>query len=144
MLTLDLKWVPTRLEVHAGMWGLGLEIDATEAGQSGSPVLNDEGRAVGVVVIGSETIQHCVLWEFGTNSVQLRERKSGYLASMRHQMKHLDFLSFLLESRRSVIQNHSPRPLFLAQTQQFGGRIAASHAYLAPESVAIFYALAKT
>jgi len=49
-----------------------------------------------------ETIQHCVLWEFGTNSVQLRERKSGSLASMRHQMKHLDFLSFLLESKRSV------------------------------------------
>jgi hypothetical protein len=49
-----------------------------------------------------ETIQHCVLWEFGTNSVQLRERKSGSLASMRHQMKHLDFLSFLLESKRSI------------------------------------------
>jgi hypothetical protein len=43
-----------------------------------------------------------VVWEFGTNSVQLRERKSGSLASKRHQMKHLDFLSLLLESRRSV------------------------------------------
>jgi hypothetical protein len=43
--------------------------------------------------------QHCVVWEFGTNSVQLRERKNGSLAPSRHQMKHLDFLSFLLESR---------------------------------------------
>ena len=50
-----------------------------------------------------------MLWELGTNSVQLRERKNGSLAPKRHQMKHLDFLSFLLESRRSVVENHSPR-----------------------------------
>jgi hypothetical protein len=57
-----------------------------------------------------ETIQHCALWEFGTNSVQLRERKSGSLASMRHQMKHLDFLILLLESRRSIaVSNPSKR-----------------------------------
>ena len=31
----------------------------------------------------------------------------------RHQMKHLDFLILLLESRRSVVQKHSPLPLFL-------------------------------
>ena len=52
-----------------------------------------------------------MLWEFGTNSVQLRERKNGFLIPKRHRMKHLDFLSFLLESRRSVIQNHLHRPL---------------------------------
>jgi hypothetical protein len=49
-----------------------------------------------------------MLWEFGTNSVQLRERKNDFLVPKRHWMKHLDFLSFLLESRRSVVQNHSP------------------------------------
>ena len=43
-----------------------------------------------------------MLREFGTNSVQLRERKNGSLAPKRHQMKHLDFLILLLESRRSV------------------------------------------
>jgi hypothetical protein len=43
-----------------------------------------------------------MLWEFGTNSVQLRERKNGFLVPKRHWMKHLDFLSFLLESRRSM------------------------------------------
>ena len=43
-----------------------------------------------------ETIQHCVLWEFGTNSVQLRERKNGPLAPKRHQMKHLDFFDFVV------------------------------------------------
>jgi len=47
--------------------------------------------------------------EFGTNSVQLRERKNGFLASKRQQMKHLDFL-ILLESRRSVVQK--PRQAF--------------------------------
>jgi len=40
--------------------------------------------------------------EFGTNSVQLRERKNGSLAPKRHQMKHLDFLILLLESRQSM------------------------------------------
>src|SRR5260370_30383650 len=60
-----------------------------------------------------ETIQHCVLWEFGTNSVQLRERKSGSLASMRHQMKHLDFLSSLLESRRSSPSSYRGSRWFL-------------------------------
>jgi hypothetical protein len=50
-----------------------------------------------------------VHWEFGTNSVQLRERKNGFLVPKRHCMKHLDFLSFLLESRRSVFQKHSPK-----------------------------------
>ena len=39
-----------------------------------------------------------MLWEFGTNSVQLRERKNGFLVPKRHRMKHLDFLSFLLEA----------------------------------------------
>jgi hypothetical protein len=42
-----------------------------------------------------------MLWEFGTNSVQLRERKNGFLVPKRHWMKHLDFLSFLLESKQS-------------------------------------------
>ena len=56
-----------------------------------------------------------MLWEFGTNSVQLRERKNGFLVPKRHRMKHLDYLSFLLESRRSVVQNHSPRPPFLGR-----------------------------
>ena len=41
-----------------------------------------------------------MLSEFGTNSVQLRERKNGFLVPKRHWM-HLDFLSFLLESRGS-------------------------------------------
>lgn len=26
-----------------------------------------------------KTTQHCMLWEFGTNSVQLRERRNGYV-----------------------------------------------------------------
>ena len=55
-----------------------------------------------------ETTQYCVLrMEFGTNSVQLRERKNGSLAPKRHQMKHLDFLILLLESRRSSPSSYS-------------------------------------
>jgi len=48
-----------------------------------------------------KTTQHCALWEFGTTSGQLRERKNGFLAPKRYQMKQLDFLILLLESRRS-------------------------------------------
>jgi len=47
-----------------------------------------------------------MLWEFGTTSVQLRERKSGFLVPKRHKMKHLDFLSFLLESRPFLTAVH--------------------------------------
>jgi hypothetical protein len=50
---------------------------------------------------------YSVFWEFGTNSVQLRERKNGPLVPKRRQMKHLDFLILLLESRRSVVENRS-------------------------------------
>jgi hypothetical protein len=54
--------------------------------------------------------------EFGTTSVQLRERKNGLLVPKRHKMKHLDFLILLLESRRSVVQNPS-RPSALGDSQ---------------------------
>ena len=50
----------------------------------------------------SPSWQYSAHWEFGTNSVQLRERKNGPLVPKRHQMKHLDFLIFLLESRHSM------------------------------------------
>src|SRR5262249_12258610 len=56
VLALDGKWITTRLDVFPGFRGSFLEIDATVAGQSGSPILNSTGRAVGVVVIGCETI----------------------------------------------------------------------------------------
>ena len=55
---------------------------------------------------------------FGTTSVQLRERKNGFLAPKRHQMKHLDFLISLFGTRRSVVQIHSPRPLFFKPIKQ--------------------------
>jgi hypothetical protein len=40
--------------------------------------------------------------EFGTNWIRLRERKNGPLVPKRHQMKHLDFLILLLESKQSI------------------------------------------
>ena len=52
---------------------------------------------------GKQHSSVCSGWmEFGTNSVQLRERKNGFLVPKRHWMKHLDFLSFWLESRQSM------------------------------------------
>src|SRR6516225_981634 len=59
------------------------------------------------------------LTSFGTTSVQLRERKNGLPAPKRHQMKHLDFLIAFFGTRRSVVQIHSPRPLFLSFPQSF-------------------------
>ena len=52
--------------------------------------------------MGNNTVLMCSGFEFVTNSVQLRERKNGSLAPKRHQMKHLDFLILLLESRQSM------------------------------------------
>jgi hypothetical protein len=53
VLSLDGRWVPTTLGLS--LEKTALSIDSTETGMSGSPILNDLGRAVGVVVVGSET-----------------------------------------------------------------------------------------
>ncbi len=56
VLSLDGKWVPSRLEIIG--WGASpLEIDPTEPGQSGSPILNGAGEAVGLISFGHETIE---------------------------------------------------------------------------------------
>jgi len=51
-LSLDGKWTSIRLESRAWTY---LEIDPTEFGQSGSPILNEHGEAVGVVSAGTES-----------------------------------------------------------------------------------------
>jgi hypothetical protein len=56
VLSLDGHWIRTTLEVFSGPNGIVLKIGPTEPGMSGSPVLGDGGRAVGVVAIGSETV----------------------------------------------------------------------------------------
>jgi hypothetical protein len=48
------QWVRTALKIFKGIGGTSLETGPTESGMSGSPILNDAGRAVGVVSIGSE------------------------------------------------------------------------------------------
>jgi hypothetical protein len=52
ILGLGGQWDPTQITVHESMYGIGLSTGPTEGGMSGSPILNDEGHAVGVVVIG--------------------------------------------------------------------------------------------
>jgi hypothetical protein len=56
MLSLDGHWVPTPLTVYSTLFGVALCTGPTEGGMSGSPILNDAGLAVGVVVIGEETV----------------------------------------------------------------------------------------
>jgi hypothetical protein len=57
VLALDSHWVRTTLNVFVSMGGgTSLFIDATEPGMSGSPILNDAGLAVGIVVVGSERV----------------------------------------------------------------------------------------
>lgn len=56
VLSLDGHWVPTTIKVHSTLFGTGLEIGPTKPGMSGSPILNDAGRAIGAVAIGAETI----------------------------------------------------------------------------------------
>lgn len=57
VLSLDGKWTRITLEVNRGMWGVGLVIDPTQAGQSGSPILSRSGQmAVGAISIGAESL----------------------------------------------------------------------------------------
>jgi len=57
VLSLDGRWVRTVLDVFSNLYGdASLSIDPTKAGMSGSPILDAAGRAVGVVAVGSETI----------------------------------------------------------------------------------------
>lgn len=53
VLSLEGRWIRTVLKL-LGVGRFSLEIDPTEPGMSGSPILNDAGRAIGVVSIGSE------------------------------------------------------------------------------------------
>jgi len=56
ILSLDGRWVPTPMKVHSTLFGVALSTGPTKPGMSGSPILNDEGEAVGVIVIGAGTI----------------------------------------------------------------------------------------
>lgn len=56
ILSLDGHWVPTPMKIHSTLFGIALSTGPTEGGMSGSPILNDAGRAIGVVVIGEETV----------------------------------------------------------------------------------------
>jgi Trypsin-like peptidase domain len=55
MLSLDNRWVRTRIAV-CGSWNTSLEIDPTEGGQSGSPILSRSGDAVGMIVLGCASL----------------------------------------------------------------------------------------
>jgi len=56
VLALEGHWIPTRIEVFEDLRGMSLAIGPTKPGMSGSPILNDAGRAVGIVVLGGEVI----------------------------------------------------------------------------------------
>jgi Trypsin-like peptidase domain len=56
ILSLDGHWVPTPMKVHSTLFGVALSTGPTEGGMSGSPILNDAGLAVGVVVVGAQTL----------------------------------------------------------------------------------------
>jgi trypsin-like peptidase len=54
------RWIATTLQVSFGPKGAFLSTGPTVSGMSGSPILNDAGRAVGLVAIGHETISEGV------------------------------------------------------------------------------------
>lgn len=49
------RWIETTLKMRSAMWGPFLVVGPTEPGMSGSPILNDAGRAVAIVSQGLET-----------------------------------------------------------------------------------------
>ena len=54
LLSLEGKWVPTKLEVLTTNEGIALKIGPTKTGMSGSPILNDTGNAIGIVAVGCD------------------------------------------------------------------------------------------
>ena len=54
VLSLEGRWIRTLTKVLSGLHGTSLLIGPTKSGMSGSPILNDVGRVVGIVVIGTE------------------------------------------------------------------------------------------
>jgi hypothetical protein len=56
VLALDNHWARTPLWLLSGLYGISLSIGPTRPGMSGSPILNTEGRAIGVVTIGTEAV----------------------------------------------------------------------------------------
>ncbi len=54
MLSLDNIWVPTHVAVH-DCFRASMEIDYSRPGQSGSPILNRSGQAIGMIVVGGNT-----------------------------------------------------------------------------------------
>jgi hypothetical protein len=57
LLAIDgVRWIPTTIRVVSDIYGTSLSIGPTVSGMSGSPILDDVGRAVGVVAMGTETV----------------------------------------------------------------------------------------
>jgi hypothetical protein len=56
VLALDGQWFETTLEVSPGIYSSSVWIQTAKPGMSGSPVLNDSGRAVAVVSVATETV----------------------------------------------------------------------------------------
>ena len=56
VLSLQGRWVRTTIDLHRSIHGILLSVDPTFAGQSGSPILSRAGCAVGVIAIGTETV----------------------------------------------------------------------------------------
>jgi len=50
------RWIETTLKARSTMWGPILEVGPTEAGMSGSPILNHAGQVVSIVSQGHETV----------------------------------------------------------------------------------------
>jgi hypothetical protein len=56
LLSLKGKWTVTPLQVFRSIGGTSLAIGPTLPGQSGSPILNTRGKAIGVVSLGGGTV----------------------------------------------------------------------------------------
>src|SRR5215471_17723094 len=100
----------TTKRLRRGCWGRGLRCRPLP--QTPSPARRCNNTLTKAEAVPSKFVPpKGFTSQFGTTSVQLRERKKGLLAPKRHQMKHLDFLIAFFGTRRSVVQIHSPRPI---------------------------------
>jgi len=69
---------------------------------------------------------------FGTTSVQLSERKNGFLTPKRHQIKHLEFVISWFGTRGSEVQILSPRPILKHLSELTVGAIGRNSGRVKP------------
>lgn len=97
VLSLDGKWVRTTVDRPVMSFsGTSLTVEWVKAGMSGSPILNDVGRAIGLLAVGSETV--------GFGGERIEEEASG------QPILSQCLPGWMLHSKKAIYRGGNGRP----------------------------------